>query len=54
MCSWYKSNVLEEVDSSHGSELDHNSMVEPFGCLQPYLFELKNQIFVKIALDNCK
>ena len=39
MCSWNKSNVLEEIDSSDGSELEYESMVESFGGLQPYLFE---------------
>ena len=39
MCSWNKSKVLEEVDSSDGSVLEHESVVESFGGLQPYLFE---------------
>ena len=28
MCRWNKSNVLEHVDSSDGSELEYESMVE--------------------------
>ena len=39
MFSWNKSNVLEEVDSSDGSELEYEDMVESFGGLQFYLFE---------------
>ena len=39
MCSWNKSKVLEEVDSSDGSVLEHESVVESFGGLQPSLFE---------------
>ena len=39
MCNWNKSNVLEEIDSRDGSELEYESMVESFGSLQPYLFE---------------
>ena len=39
MCSWNLYHVLEEVDSSDGSELEYESMVESFGGLQPYLFE---------------
>ena len=39
ICCWNKSNVLEEVDSSDGSELEYQSMVESFGGLQPYLFD---------------
>ena len=39
MCSWNRSNVLEEVHSSVGSELGFDSMVKSFGGLQPYLFE---------------
>ena len=35
MCSWNKSNVLEEVDSSDGSELEYKSMIKSFGGLQP-------------------
>ena len=41
MFSWNKSNVLEEVDSSDGSELEYKSMIKSFGGLQPYLFEPK-------------
>ena len=41
MCSWNLHHVLEEVDSSDGSELEYESMVESFGGLQPYLFELQ-------------
>ena len=33
MCSWNKSNVLEEVDSSDSSELECESMAESFGGL---------------------
>ena len=43
MCSWNKSKVLEEVDSSDGSVLEHESMVESFGVLHPYLFEPEKQ-----------
>ena len=39
MCSQNKPNVLEDIDSSDGSELEHESMVESFGGLQPYLLE---------------
>ena len=39
MCNWNKSNVLEEIDSIDGSELEYESMVESFGSLQSYLFE---------------
>ena len=39
MCSWNKSKVLQEVGSSDGSVLEHESMVESFGGLQRYLFE---------------
>ena len=54
MCSWNKSNVLEEVDSSDGSELEYKNVIKSFGGLQPYLFEPENQISVKTGLNNCK
>ena len=51
MCSWNKSNVLEEIDSSDGSELEYESMVESFGGLQPYLFEPEKP---NLSQDSCK
>ena len=54
MCCWNKSNVLEEVDSSDGNELEYESMVKSFGGLQPYLFDPQKPISVKIALNNYK
>ena len=54
MCSRNKSNVLEEVGSSNGSELEYKGIVESFGGLQPYLFEPENQISIKIALNKYK
>lgn len=42
MCSWNKFNVLGEVDSSDGTELEYESMVDHFEVYNLTYFNWKN------------
>ena len=54
MCSWNKFNVLGEDDSSDGTELEYESMVDHFEVYNLTYFNWKNWISVRISVNNYK